>query len=159
MSSRRSFRTEISGNRQKNCEFTHIQKAVIVEKLFAGKSHRKVASEFNTTPSTTHKIFKRWKDEKTLRNKPRTGRPCILSKSEKRYILVMIKCNRRLSYKALIGKTHTKVSRSTIRRAIHDHYKRKWRSKQRIPLSPQTARKRLHFAQYWKDHQEELMRV
>lgn len=159
MESGRSFGTEISANRQRNCEFTPVQKAVMVEKLSSGKSHRKVAAEFNTTPSTTHAIFKRWKEHKTLNKKPRPGRPNLLSRSERRYILLMIKRNRRISYKALIGAMHGQVSRSTIRRVIRQHYKRKWRSLQRIPLSPETARKRLQFARYWKENEDELMQV
>lgn len=159
MESERSFGTEISANRRRNCEFTPVQKAVMVEKLSSGKSHRNVAAEFNTTPSTTHAIFKRWRVDKTLEKKPRSGRPHILSRSEKRYILIMIKRNRKISYKALIGAMHGAVSRSTIRRVIQQYYRRKWRSLERIPLSEETAKKRLDFARYWKENVQELMQV
>lgn len=159
MPEKRSFGAEISANRQRNCEFTPVQKAVIVEKLSSGASHRTVATEFKTTPSTTHAIFKRWKQDKTLDNKPRKGRPQKLTKCEIRYIILLIKKQRNITWKALIGSMDGKVTRRTIRRCISKEFSRKWRSKERIPLSKETAKLRLQFARYWKPRVKELIKV
>ena len=159
MPEKRSFGAEISANRQRNCEFTPVQKAVMVEKLSTGISHRKVAAEFKTTPSTTYAIFKRWKEHKSLENKPRKGRPQKLTKSEIRYIILLIKKQRKITWKALIGSMDGKVTRRTIQRYMSKEFSRKWRSKDRIPLSKETAKLRLQFARYWKPRVDELIEV
>lgn len=159
MPSERTFGTEISANRQRNHEFTPVQKAAMCSELSSGESHRSVAMRFNTTPSTTHRIFKRWKDHKTLENKSRSGRPHKLTPAEKRYISLLIKKDRKITYSALVGSMHGKVSRRTIRRIIQHDWKRKWRSKQRIPISAETAAQRLSFARGWMPDCEELMEV
>lgn len=155
----RHFGTEISANRRANHEFTPVQKAVIVNELSSGKTHRAVAAIFNTTPSTTHRIFKRWKESKTLENKERRGRPPKLTPAEKRYIIIMIKKNRCITYAALVGAMGGRVSKRTIRRTLQSHWRRKWKSMQRIPISAETARERLSWAQGWLPDVEELMEV
>lgn len=159
MPPRRSFGTEISANRQRNHEFTPVQKSAMCAELSSGKSYRNVARQFNTTPSTTHKIFNRWKTDQTLEKKPRSGRPHKLSTAEKRYIILMIKKNRKVTYSALCGSMGGRVSRRTIQRIIQREWKRKWRSKQRIPLSKETAATRLSFAEGWLPDVAELMEV
>ena len=159
MPEKRSFGAEISANRKKKCEFTPIQKAVIIEKLSSGLSYRKVATEFKTTPSTTHAIFKRWKKDHTLENKPRKGRPHKLTKREIRYIILLIKKQRKITWKALIGSMGGKVTRRTLQRCISRVFARKWRSKERIPLSKETAKLRLQFARFWKPRVQELIQV
>ncbi|GAO15952.1 hypothetical protein UVI_02039730 [Ustilaginoidea virens] len=134
----RAFGTEISGNRQRNHEFSPVQKAAIVAELSQGKTHRAVATAFNTSPSTTYRIFKRWKEDATLENKPRSGRPPKLTEAEKRYIVLLVKRNRSIIYSAL---------------------QCKWKAIKRIPLSKKTAANRLSFPHYWLPKVEELIEV
>jgi hypothetical protein len=82
-----------------------------------------------------------------------------LSPAEERYIFLLIKKNRKITYDALVGAVDGKVSKSTIRRVVHKHYKHKWKSMQRIPISKETARKRLQFSEAWIEDIEELMEV
>lgn len=159
MPGNRIFGTEISGNRQRNHKFSPVQKAAIVAELSQGKTHRAVAAAFNTSPSTTHRIFKRWKEDATLENKPRSGRPPKLTEAEKRYIVLLVKRNRSITYSALIGAMGGRISRSTIRRCLRGYWQRKWKSIKRIPLSKETAKKRLYFARYWLQKVEELMEI
>ena len=159
MPGNRIFSTEISGNRQRNYEFSPVQKAAIVAELSQGKTHRAVAAAFNTSPSTTHRIFKRWKEDATLENKPRSGRLLKLIEAEKRYIVLLVKRNRSITYSALIGAMGGRISRSTIRRCLRGTWQRKWKAMKRIPLSKKTAANRLHFARYWLPRVEELMEV
>ncbi|KAL7952455.1 hypothetical protein V8C34DRAFT_118868 [Trichoderma compactum] len=85
MSERREFGTIISGNRRRNCEFTPVQRSAMCAKISEGKSYRAVALEFNTSPSTAHGIFKKWKNNQTFDSKPRKGRPKKLTPAEEAY--------------------------------------------------------------------------
>ena len=159
MPGNRIFGMEISGNRQRNYEFSPVQKAAIVAELSQGKTHRAVAAAFNTSLLTTHRIFKRWKEDATLENKPRSGRPPKLTEAEKRYIVLLVKRNRSITYSALVGAIGGRISRSTIRRCLRGSWQRKWKAIKRIPLSKRTAANRLSFVCYWLPKVEELMEV
>jgi transposase len=159
MSETREFGTIISGNRRRNCEFSPVQRSAICAKISEGKSYRAVATEFNTSPSTAHAIFKRWKNDHTVDPKPRKGRPKKLTPAEVRYITIMIKKNRRITWNALVGAMNGQVSRRTLQRALQKEFRRKWKAINRIPLSEETAASRLSFARAWKDNVEELMAV
>jgi transposase-like protein len=56
---KRAFSTEISANQQRGYQFSPEQKAAICAELWAGKTYRAVAEEYNTTASTAYGIFKR----------------------------------------------------------------------------------------------------
>lgn len=159
MSQPRSFGTEISGNRQRNHEFTPEARAAILAWLSAGKSIKSTAREFNTTPSTVRGIKQRWNDDHTLHKRPRKGRPQILSETEKRYIIRMCKSDRRITWDALVNSTPTSVSRRTIRRTVSTFYKRKWKALRRPKLSEEHAAERLAFARDWIYRAEELVEV
>jgi transposase len=159
MPEKRAFGTELSVNRPKHHEFSPVQKAAMVGELSAGKTHRAVAALFNTTPSTTYKIFKRWKTTQSIENKKRSGRPPKLTMAEKRYIIIMLKKNHKITYDALVGAMGGRVSKSTIRRCLRKDWARKWKAMERIPLTKETAAQRLEFARYWMPIIDELMEI
>lgn len=155
----RQFGTEISANRQRNHEFSPVQKSAMVAELCAGKSFRAVARVFNTTPSTTHKIFHRWDHDHTLEKKKRKGRPLKLTPAERRYIIILTKRERSITWAALVGTMGGRVHRDTIKRTLRSYWKRKWKAMQRIPLDKESARARLSFAEGWIEDVAELMEV
>lgn len=142
----REFGTIISGNRQKKQGFSPVQRAAIYAKISEGKSYRVVATEFNTSPSTAHDIFKRWKTNQTFESKPRKGRPKKLTPAEVRYITIIIKTDRRITWNALVGAMNGRISRRTLQRALQREFRRKWKVMKRIPISPETAASRLELA-------------
>lgn len=155
----RKFGTIISGNRQRNHEFNSESRALMCNEIFRGRSYRDVASEFGTSPSTVHKIFKRWENDKMFISKARPGRPLKLTKSEIHYIILMLKKERHITYEALRGSMGGRVSLRTIQRIVRRYYGRKWKAMQRIPISKETAKIRLRWVQAWKDDMDELMEV
>lgn len=159
MSSNVPFGTILSGNRKRNHEFNDIQRALIINEKTKGRSYRDVAQEFNTSPSTVHKIVKRWIDDSTISKKPRSGRPNKVSETDIKYILLLLKRDRQISYDTLNNALGGQLSRTTIKRIIRKCYGRKWRSMQRIPLSNSTARERLLWAQGWDGEEDQLMEV
>ncbi|CAG9947911.1 unnamed protein product [Clonostachys rosea f. rosea IK726] len=79
---KRAFGTEISANRQRGCQFSPEQKAAMCAELWAGKTYRAVAEEYNTTASTAYGIFKRWQNTRSFDIAPRSGRPPKLTPAE-----------------------------------------------------------------------------
>ena len=99
------------------------------------------------------------KKDGTYERRPRQGRPHKVTKSEIKYVILLIKRDHRITYDALVGSMGDKVSRTTIKRIVRTYYGRKWRAMQRIPISKATTRECLEFAQAWKGDEDELMEV
>ncbi|KAH7190828.1 hypothetical protein DER44DRAFT_110101 [Fusarium oxysporum] len=74
-SEQRDFGTEISGNRQRNHEFTPEQRAAMVSEVYAGKSMRQAAESYNTDPATVYRTKKRWQEHHNNTSRPRKGCP------------------------------------------------------------------------------------
>ena len=159
MASQRSFGVAISGNRGFACELNEATKIAILTLLHEGISARKVAARFNTSHTTVNRILKRWKEDQTVKNKARSGRPLKLSHSQRLYILRLIRKNRAITWNALVGSMGGEVSKSTIRRVVRRHYARKWKSMKRPKLTKVAAKARLSWARLWRPRIEELMEV
>jgi transposase len=159
MSNEDNIFIEICAKRKRNEEFSEVAKALIVREVETGRTYRAVAEDAKTSPSTVHQIVERWKSQRTLAQKRRTGRPKKLTVRQIRWLLLMIKRDRRITYDSIINYLGGQISRSTIRRVIRLHYGRKWKAIQRIPLSKETARQRLSWCQGWKDEIDELIEV
>lgn len=159
MSENRSFGDIISGNRQKNHEFSPEAKAAMLAMLEAGLSQRAVARRFKTSHGAVAEVLKRFRETGTVKNKPRSGRPSVLNRAQKRYILRMIRRDRSISWDALVSEFDGEVSQSTIRRVIKYHYKRKWKAMERPKLDANKARERLRFARFWLPRIDELEEV
>jgi transposase len=159
MPEKRKFGTIISGNRQRNYEFSLESRVAMCAAKHGGQSYRQVAQEFHTTPSTVHRIYKRWEKHQTFEKKTRSGRPEKLNRRQRNYLLCLLKRNRRITYGQLHTSSPCPVSKRTIQRIVHRHHGRKWRAMERIPISRKTARTRLLFAQGWQGEEEELMQA
>jgi len=159
MSDFRIFGTEISGNRGQKRELSSDARVAIVTAKKLGKSKNEIAKAFGCSPSTVLRTLQRYHQHQTFKSLPRKGRPQKLTRSEKRYIISMVKRFPRISYKALIRDANTGVSKSTIRRVLRNHYRRKWIAMKRIPLTQESARARLSFVRYWRSRAQELVEV
>ncbi|KAF7563680.1 hypothetical protein G7046_g460 [Stylonectria norvegica] len=146
----------------------HRQKAaltMLLQSLFcacacdAGMSQRAVARDFKTTHSTVQRILKRFNTSRTVANSPRSGRPSLLTKTEKRYIVRMVLKDRDISWDSLVTGVNGKVSRWTIRRVVRAYFKRKWKAMDRPKLDKERAKNRLSWCQEWLPKIEELIAV
>jgi transposase len=155
----RAFGTVISGNRRPNCEFPPEARGAIVALRLEGKSYGALATEFNTTKSAVWKIVNRFQTDQTISPKPRTGRPAKLTKEQRKYVILLLKRDRDISWKALVHDAGVAVCVNTLRNAIGKHYSRKWRAIERIPLDKDTAFDRLAFCRDWLPDVEELLGV
>ena len=134
------FAAKLVGNRARNEELSPVARAAICSAVACGKSYRAVADAFGVSVGAVQDSLRRWETQQSFDSKPRKGRPQKLSRSEKRYILTLLKRNRHLAKKALVAATESKVSYSTIRRCLRTHNLRKWKAQKRIPLSKEDAR-------------------
>jgi transposase len=103
----RTFDVEISGNRRRGQQFSPEAKGAMLGMLRAGASLRAVAREFKTTHSTVSKLRNRFKDDHTTDYKARKGRPSVLTKAEKRYIIRLASKDRSITWSALVGSVDT----------------------------------------------------
>jgi transposase len=159
MPPKRSFGQEISGNHQRNHEFTPEQRAAMLQLLATGVSQRRIAAEFNTTHSIVQRIKQRWENDHTLKNKVRKGHPKKLSGQAQRYIIRMIKSDRQIKYDALCAGTPGDVSSRTIRRFVRAYYGRKWKAVERPKITKEHARIRLQFCEFWLPRVHELIQA
>jgi transposase len=155
----RVFGTIISGNRQRNCEFPPEARGAMVALRYEGKSYSALATQFNTTKSTVWNIVKRFQTDQTTSPKPRKGRPVKLTKAQRKYVILLLKRDRDIAWKALIGDAGVAVCVNTLRTAVGKHYSRKWRAIERIPLNKDSAFDRLAYCRDWLPNAAELLDV
>ncbi|KAK4212475.1 hypothetical protein QBC37DRAFT_287928, partial [Rhypophila decipiens] len=108
------FIADLTANRGKNDELSPAARAVICTLVAVGRSQRSIASQFGISNSTVRTTLEHWKSHKTFDSKKRSGRKQVLSRAEKRYILLLVKKNRTLAKKALINAVGKKISYSTV---------------------------------------------
>jgi transposase len=145
----RSFGTEISGNRRPKSELSPEARSAILYGLELGQSPSQLARKFEVNRPTIYDTKNRFLRHHTTKSRPRKGRPQKLSKATKRWVYRLVRRRPDISWKALTIKTPGQPSISTIRRALRKYHIRKWRSKKRIPLSKEVARKRYIFTRLW----------
>ncbi|KAM7196194.1 hypothetical protein V8F33_006306, partial [Rhypophila sp. PSN 637] len=112
------FIHDLTANRGKNDELSPAARAAICTLVATGKSQRAVARQFHISDSPVRATIKHWKTYKSFDSKKRSGRKQVLTRAEKRYILLLIKKNQDLAKKALVGAMGKKVSYSTIKRCL-----------------------------------------
>ena len=155
----RRFGTVISGNRRRNCELSKEARAAIVALAEAGTKKVQLARQFFCHPNTITRTLQRFQATESLASRLRKGRPPLLNAAQRRYILMLVKRNPRMAWKALICGAPVPVSQSTIRRVLGGHYRRKWKAVKRIAISKDLARERFSWARYWKTRKQELLTV
>jgi len=117
-SEQRNFGTEISGNRQRNHEFTPEQRAAMVAEVYAGKSMRQVAASYSTDPGTVSRTVKRWKENHNNVSGARSGRPQKLSARKIISIQSFIKRNHSITWNKALLELGVKISARTLRRRL-----------------------------------------
>jgi transposase len=123
--------------------------ALLLFFLENGISPTKIARNLRVSRSTVYATRDRFQQRYDLKSNPRCGRPKKLSRQAIRYIFRMARKHPRMSYRALSANTPGSPSRSTIRRVLKTYGLRKWKSKKRIPLTPEAAKRRRAWVREW----------
>jgi transposase len=150
---------KLTAGRQSGQELSPFARAAIAGAVVAGASPAAVARAFRVSRATVQVTLQRFESSATFTSKPRTGRPKVLTRREKRYIIQLAKRKPQLSTQLLTDTLGTQISRSTVRRVLRQHRMRKWRAQKRIPLTKEAAMARYQFACLWLENIEALIRV
>ncbi|GBM99434.1 hypothetical protein AVEN_120248-1, partial [Araneus ventricosus] len=77
-----------------------------------GSSERKIGEIVNVSKSTVHNIISKYKKTKSVKNRPRTGRPRCFTEREERWIVRKITCNPKISAVKLTSKAQQSFNES-----------------------------------------------
>lgn len=130
-------------------------KKLIVEAKESGKTDRDVAKQFHVEHTTVSKIYRRWKTEKTVKRRPKSGRPRKLTARDERALVNYVKADpKRTSVdvkKAAQTDLGKEISETTAKRLLRD--KGLWgRRPAKKPLISEKNRKaRLAYAKKYRD--------
>ncbi|GBO15255.1 Transposable element Tcb1 transposase [Araneus ventricosus] len=115
-----------------------------------GSSERKISEIVNVSNSTVHNIISKYKKTKSVKNRPRTGRPRCFTELEERWIVRKVICNPKTSAMKLILKAQQRFNKSVSPETVRDilrKYNFHGRVARRKPfLSKAHQRARLEFA-------------
>ena len=150
---------DLTAGRKKNEELSPAARAAICGAVAGGVSKRAVAAAFGVSHIVVSKTIQRFTTTRSFDSKPRSGRPQVLTRKDKRYIVQLAKRNARLTHQQLLKILGRKVSSSTVRRALRQRNYRKWRALKRIPLTNDVAKDRYTFACHALESIEDLLRV
>ena len=70
---------------------------VIIKNFEEGKTVREISRLIGKPKSTVHDIIKRYRDRKSVENKPKSGRPKLFTSSDERWIIQQVKKNAKVS--------------------------------------------------------------
>ena len=98
---------------------------IIKLKSEGNKSERQIAAIVGCTQSTVNKTVKRFTETKCNESRPRSGRPSIISSSDKRYIHQISTRSRRKTVPQIADEFNVarkvKVSRNYVRNVLHSY--------------------------------------
>ena len=98
------------------------ERNIIINNHKMGKSYSQIAVIIGKSKSTMQKIINRFKNEKRIENKPRSGRPLKLNATEERKIVALIKNDPIISASKIAAELKESLDKSvsadTVRRSI-----------------------------------------
>jgi IS30 family transposase len=154
----RIFGREISQNARRKLNISPGERNYAIGMLKGGCSVVEVADACGRSPSTIRRLINKVTTTGTTTDKPRSGRPLILSRHARKLVYRAVRKNPKITYAELqeIAQVHPPdgtpskpPSRSTLYRVICKTGLLHVRCKKRPKLTPQRARKRLGFC---KEH-------
>ena len=149
----RSFGQEISGNRLPGHELSSEQISAIIAKKEDGVGAQKIAKDFGVSRRVVYNTINRQKHHHTVHSLPRSGRPPILDKQDKRRLFSLARQDPIYQYKELRRRLRiSQLSRTTIYEALRARNLTKWRRKKRPFLKPKHAKLRLAFTWKYRYH-------
>ena len=155
----RSFCTEISRNRMPGGELSEAQRIYILAQAEAGCGTTEIAARLSCSRRAVSNVIHRWETEGTYIKRDRIGRPPKLTSRDRRQLLRVVKRDPRIEYSALYREANlwdsntsrSTISRATIQRVLAQIDYHKFRAKRRPFITNIAAKKRLLFAQRWRN--------
>jgi transposase len=154
MPPRRQFGTELNQNARRGPNLTPPQRLAIIAKAAAGATVRELVEEFGKSPNCIRTTIRLSKTRDTTQEAPRSGRPSILSRHQKKVIYRKARAAPKVEYSQLaeVGVfanadgTFTKPpSRSTLYRVLKGQGLTNFPCRKRPKLTRGHALRRLRF--------------
>ena len=153
MASKRTPLAPISHNQATRKELTPFERGQILGYATAGYSHSKIGALLGRSKSTIQDALKNSCHNPHGESLPRSGRPPILSRRERRLLVRETRKCPKLTYDQLRKATGLSCSTPTIRNALRDCGLHHWLAKKRPKLTPINAKIRLKWAfkyRHWR---------
>ena len=141
----RQFGRELSQNVRRRPNMTVDERNVAVGMLDEGASYKDVAARFNRDPSTIRQLYNKLHQTGSVCDKPRSGRPEILSRHQKKIIYRAARTSPKILYKELAkiavfvhpdGTSSKAPSYKTLYRVLKKRNLSKYWCKKRPKLTP-----------------------
>jgi hypothetical protein len=123
--------------------------------LCGGCTYSEVAQALHRDPSTIRSLYQKYNTTSTTRDRPRSGRPPVLSRHQKKIVYCAARVDPKILYEDL-AKVATFVNADgtlskppchcTLYTVLRDRNIRKYHCKKRPTLTPQHAYRRYRFA-------------
>jgi transposase len=137
---------KIGPKNSKTAQLSTSQRSAIIYAHENGATQVQLANDFGCSRRTIYNTLKRYSEGEKLENREKSGRPAIISERACSHLYLQARRHPFWTYKQLSAATAQHPSPSTIRRILKRFGLGKRRSKQKIPIKPPLARKRLKFA-------------
>lgn len=138
---------------RKNKETTEEERQIAVKRFRKGESFKTIAEILNRPISTVKSIIYRFSQSNSYRNKPRRGRPSVLTPADKRQIVRKVKRNPKLSAPRIRSEVENEIGKhvtaQTIRNVLHEAGLNGRTARRKPYISKVNRRKRLAYA---KEH-------
>jgi transposase len=113
-----------------------------------------IADKEGLSRHAVYGIIRRGRTQQSAKDKPRSGRPSILSERDKMHIKILVRNNAFISYKETINRARLRCSRRTIRRWLIDQKIQHKLALRRPFLSEESAQLRKEFCDRYR-HEDE----
>jgi transposase len=160
MPPQRRILQEINQNVRRGPNLTISQREKIIGRLAEGAAVKEVAALYGRTPRCIRDLRKKYNQTGNTQDKPRSGRPPILSLRLKKLIYRKARAQPKIEYKKLIeeavvvepdGTTSKPPSHSTLYRVLKRRGLTNFRCKKRPKLTFVHARKRRTFCSTYRN--------
>lgn len=128
---------------------------IIIKLYCEGKSMSEVGKTVGKSKSSVQYVINHYGETGTIKNKPRSGRPKLLSDNTKRYIVRKIKANPKLSAPKIVDELSlnlsVNVSNSTVRNVLRENNYHGRTARRKPLISEINRKKRQEFARMHKN--------
>lgn len=133
-----------------------VKKRLQIQTLLGlGWSSRAIAEEVGCTEQTVKNWKKRFQDGESEQDRPRSGRPKVLTPRLENVVLTRSKGKHKRSIRKTttwLQSQGTKVSRETVHRTFKRHGLHPYHRRKQQKLLPRHKQQRVSFARKYKDH-------
>ena len=137
----------INGNKAPRKELDALTKGKIAGQAAVGATPTQISQILNVPRTTIQSVLKRLKTTPLEVNKPRSGRPSIVTPRATRSLLRQVKSNPKIKWNELKSATGLNFDRTTLARTLRTHGIFHWQALKRPKLTPKIAELRLTWAQ------------